>query len=673
MLITLCYLYLWARWGACSGGLIRRTVRRLHRTRCSFIFCCAGQPGDIRAIAGRGGHFSVFCVVFQSLDDLSKWTLLLVSPFVYSDKIFEAEHIAFVTESVSAQADGSQAESCSSERIVKWSECCLPLAYKPGEPYTFIAEATVDNFSNLGIAFMEDRLQMDNGMVPHKIVSVDLQRSTLKELEQLTPNAEKKRNASSTQITELTSTAPFGTATKPESEAADSAGGDDQEVQREKYILEKGRKPYEETGNVSEKETGTGEHHHLHLSSCHECLELENSTIESVRFASAENIPELPYDYSVSVEDVNDGYLARELKRVNLTGKPPNVLVYLGCHPLKIKFEQIKSVLAECIDTNSYAIYQLLEEQVLTVPWIDNSLLLVIATEDPISKDNHKQFLNFMLKGGKVLGLSASFTLGNIRLRKKNELKETVQALVFTKVNNSEVKLNVLASGNVFEEEAKENFNTTKTVGHLGNTDKDSMIVHLPYGDSGGEAILCQVHLEMDANSLTRQKGEDFSSLKMSNAGRYEVFSEILTVLGLSCELIKVPSLTPIYLLSSDEEIHNCFLKWLERNVNAEGIIKSSKLSLKLVSSCTSGMVITPSHIPVITEVRNFSSEHFSLETYKQNLQSKKLGKVVLFTEVTSSTMNLLDGGTDMQTCSDPENLMARVLVNYCYICFHSM
>uniref|UniRef100_A0A8D0G478 Biotin--protein ligase n=1 Tax=Sphenodon punctatus TaxID=8508 RepID=A0A8D0G478_SPHPU len=639
MLITLCYLYLWARWGACSGGLIRRTVRRLHRTRCSFIFCCAGPS--------PGGNKIFFTDETQSLDDLSKWTLLLVSPFVYSDKIFEAEHIAFVTESVSAQADGSQAESCSSERIVKWSECCLPLAYKPGEPYTFIAEATVDNFSNLGIAFMEDRLQMDNGMVPHKI---------------LTPNAEKKRNASSTQITELTSTAPFGTATKPESEAADSAGGDDQEVQREKYILEKGRKPYEETGNVSEKETGTGEHHHLHLSSCHECLELENSTIESVRFASAENIPELPYDYSVSVEDVNDGYLARELKRVNLTGKPPNVLVYLGCHPLKIKFEQIKSVLAECIDTNSYAIYQLLEEQVLTVPWIDNSLLLVIATEDPISKDNHKQFLNFMLKGGKVLGLSASFTLGNIRLRKKNELKETVQALVFTKVNNSEVKLNVLASGNVFEEEAKENFNTTKTVGHLGNTDKDSMIVHLPYGDSGGEAILCQV-LCMDANSLTRQKGEDFSSLKMSNAGRYEVFSEILTVLGLSCELIKVPSLTPIYLLSSDEEIHNCFLKWLERNVNAEGIIKSSKLSLKLVSSCTSGMVITPSHIPVITEVRNFSSEHFSLETYKQNLQSKKLGKVVLFTEVTSSTMNLLDGFVWIHDLNKPEVLIFALVL----------
>lgn len=53
---------------------------------------------------------------------------------------------------------------------MKWSDYCSPLAYKPGEPYKLIAEASVDNFSNLGIAFMEDRLEMDNGMVPHKIV-----------------------------------------------------------------------------------------------------------------------------------------------------------------------------------------------------------------------------------------------------------------------------------------------------------------------------------------------------------------------------------------------------------------------------------------------------------------------------------------------------------------------
>lgn len=55
-------------------------------------------------------------------------------------------------------------------QVVKWSDCCLPLACRPGDPYQLIAKASVDDFSKLGLAFMEDRLQMDNGLVAQKIV-----------------------------------------------------------------------------------------------------------------------------------------------------------------------------------------------------------------------------------------------------------------------------------------------------------------------------------------------------------------------------------------------------------------------------------------------------------------------------------------------------------------------
>lgn len=92
------------------------------------------------------------------------------------------------------------------------------------------------------------------------------------------------------------------------------------------------------------------------------------------------------------------------------------------------------------------------------------------------------------------------------------------------------------------------------------------------------------------------------------------------------------------------QEIHLAFLKWLEGNVDAEGLRASSKVSLKFVSSWESKPEITPSLMPVITKMGSFSSEHFSLKTYQQNLQTKKLGKILLFTEVTTTTMNLLDG-----------------------------
>lgn len=65
--------------------------------------------------------------------------------------------------------------------------------------------------------------------------------------------------------------------------------------------------------------------------------------------------------------------------------------------------------------------------------------------------------------------------------------------------------------------------------------------------------VSCQVHLELDTNSVDIQTEEDFNLLKMSNPKRYEVLKEILISLGLSCELSEIPMLTPIYLLSSDE------------------------------------------------------------------------------------------------------------------------
>lgn len=92
------------------------------------------------------------------------------------------------------------------------------------------------------------------------------------------------------------------------------------------------------------------------------------------------------------------------------------------------------------------------------------------------------------------------------------------------------------------------------------------------------------------------------------------------------------------------QENKHSFLEWLGRNVNAEGLIASSKVSLKFISSYGTGTEVTPSHMPVVTETEAFFSENFSLERYKQNLHTQNLGKVILFAEVTSTTMSLLDG-----------------------------
>ncbi|KAL2310332.1 hypothetical protein Nmel_001980 [Mimus melanotis] len=516
MLITLCYLYLWARWGPRSAALVRSTVRRLHRSRCSFTFCARQPHPEERVCLRIGGK--VFCTgEAQFLDDLNRWSVLL-SPFIHPEKLLPAEHIAFVTESISARTENLQKGPDSSKEIVKWSDFCSPLAYKPGEPFKLIAEASVDNFSSLGIAFLEDRLQMDNGMVPHRIVSVHLEESALKELA-----LEKEKS------TDMDAVTPAGK----------SASGRGEE---EKSKLEEEK----------EQEAGAGEHH-LHLSSCHECLQLENSTIESVKFASAENIPELPEHCSSRREEKEAGCVEKGMKRMNLAGKPPNILIYLGSEAAKERFEQVKAVLRECIDAESYTIYLLQQEQVLSDPWVENSLLLVIATQEPIPESSHKQFMAFLSKGGKILGFSSSFTFGGVQIKHKHKLRKAVHELVVSRKDSSELKLSLLLSGCVFEEGVKADASRVKVLSRLNNADKDTVIVHLTHGSSGGEAILSQAHLELDSNSMDVQTEEDFNLLKMSNSSRCEVLKEILTCLGLSCELSEIPALTPIYLLSPDE------------------------------------------------------------------------------------------------------------------------
>lgn len=468
---------------------------------------------------------------------------------------------------------------------------------------------------------MEDRLQMENGLVPQKIVSVHLQDSALQELAD---------QAASGQAPGVQPSAEPSLEMKP---SGDRKGG--AEASTPSTVPAKDSEP-----------CGPAKHRHLHLSSCHECLELESSTIESVRFASAEDIPELLSQAS-GLQGASDELGPEGVgRRGNATRKAPNILLYggSGTQDASGRLQQVRALLADCVDSDSYLLYPLSEDSARRDPWPDSCLLLVITAGEPIPEDVHRRFTAYLAQGGKVLSLSSSFLLGGWQVTSKAVLQGTMQNLVFSKVGQGDVKLSALCSGFVYKEAPGELLDPGRLQGHLENEDNDRVIVQVPSGAHGGEAILCQVFLELPPSSSVLQAPEEFHLLKSSNIRRYEVVKEILTALGLSCDTRQAPALTPLYLLAATEEIQDLLTQWLGRHVDAEGIIKSSKLSLRFVSSYTSEMEITPSSIPVVTNTEAFSSEHFNLELYRQNLETKHLGKVILFAEVTTTTMSLLDG-----------------------------
>ncbi|XP_063058998.1 biotin--protein ligase isoform X2 [Engraulis encrasicolus] len=683
MLITLCYIYLWVRFQKFYTPVIRRTVYRLcggSKLSSSFTFCAVRsdqcQTGD-QSSRRRKSTVPEDNQVFLKL--------------------------------------GNKAIYITEPQAVKWSDYCHPLACSPGDPYRAVAEASVDDFSCLGVAFLEDRLQMENGLIPEKIVSVLLQESTLKELIEKSKSVtgtnadqqvhhQQKQQQQQQHLLLTADTSIVLSEPSPREELGDSLLPQATEVSlpslpptpysSRKSSLNPSSLALDSAGRRGSGGEGSADsqgghhhmdgHHHLHLSSCHECLELEHSTILSVKYASIENIPDLPHDDITSSDD--DEYVdtydgeegldglerfAGQSKRVNVTGKPPNVLVYTGSEGER--FEPIQRLLSECIDTESYTLYPLKPQQALSEPWLESTMLLVLAAEEPLTPQLQERFLAYLEKGGKVLGLSSTFSPAGLTLVGRDGQRGHICRLSFTKADSTELELSVLGSGAAYvREPADSATGEVELWGELcadvaGDNNKDMVIVRVTHGGRGGEAILCQVRLETAPDAQHVQSPSHFDVLKMSNALRYEVLTEILTSLGLSCELSQIPPPSPVHILSTCPELKGRFLKWLESQADEDGTVGSPKRRMKLLLPG----VVTPqtaeregegegesegdgesesSELPEgVLALRpqtppELLSEQFNLPAYSQHLQTRTLGRTLLFAEVTPTTMDLLEG-----------------------------
>nr|XP_033496917.1 biotin--protein ligase isoform X2 [Epinephelus lanceolatus] len=487
MLITLCYVYLWVRFHKCYSVLIRNSLSRLNSSSFSFRLCpSSASAPNTASLTGRhpAGRRS--------------------SPVPPEDNVFLqlGDKAVYVTE----------------PQVLKWSDYCLPLACSPGQPFRAVAQASVDNFSRLGVAFIEDRLQLDDGLMPSKIIPVLLQDSTLSELlKKQCPQSPKSATSlclCSTQ-TEEGVLEPFPHHLSADHQHLQCRKGSLLLTPEVKRRLEerrgseplRGTKDQEPVSDPEDHSLGNHHHmeghrHHLHLSSCHECLELENSTILSVKYASAENIPDLPDDNSVGLDNGDETFddVGHDAKgssgqrgRFDCNSKSPNILLYTGgCQE---RFQAVRQLLSECLNMENNVIYPLQPQQALSDPWLDSTRLLVVAEEETLTPQLQTRFLTYLSQGGRVLGLASTLCPAGLCLEVRERRRGQVGRLSFTREDSTELELSVLATGKVYIRDTQGG-GEVELWGELKGDvphQRDMVVVRVTHGGDGGEAVLCQV------------------------------------------------------------------------------------------------------------------------------------------------------------------------------------
>lgn len=96
-------------------------------------------------------------------------------------------------------------------------------------------------------------------------------------------------------------------------------------------------------------------------------------------------------------------------------------------------------------------------------------------------------------------------------------------------------------------------------------------------------------------------------------------------------------------------------MHWLKNHVDDTGVLRSSKCRLRVVwagdEPLEPGDPDRGEMMELHAEAPQIFSQHFSMETYQKNLESRKLGRTLLYADVMPTTMDVLEGSVYSYIC----------------------
>ncbi|XP_043280119.1 biotin--protein ligase isoform X2 [Venturia canescens] len=388
-------------------------------------------------------------------------------------------------------------------------------------------------------------------------------------------------------------------------------------------------------------------------------VESPNKTTKTTSTASSVQTPQRNFSTKTSHYSPSKRPMANFCNTV----KPPNVLIYADS---TIAAENIKNVLGLTLNKDKYIVYTLSSDEAKKDVWMDQTVLVIVCGN--VGAEISSQLVEYMVRGGQLLALCSDTLHTLLPSFKTAEVREhelvrfsygkwkhvqmmhhifcyqasPVKTQFSQDHDESRTKTpHTPVSANVYDSAGKLHTFHVKVLGTEETWHTPSILLaNLP--ESGGRAVFSQIHLEADPSQYEMEETK-FNALKQSNTARLEILSDLLTThFGLDARTGPRDEVkyTPGFFLGR-HELKLDMLDRLKDKTSTDDIYKTDKMSLQFCGRTTKPIAASASLLPIMIHQ---CPDNFSTVEYFENLKSKELGRLVIYADILTSSMNVVAG-----------------------------
>ncbi|KAK3920863.1 Biotin--protein ligase [Frankliniella fusca] len=327
-------------------------------------------------------------------------------------------------------------------------------------------------------------------------------------------------------------------------------------------------------------------------------------------------------------------YSTLSLSSISSTiSKPPNVLIYSDS---SVAQDNVINVLKHTLHRHKYAIYSMTQQSLSSNPWMQGTRLLVICGSVPDSLA--PIFLSYVLKGGRILCLCSDFLHLVLPTFRTAEVRQ--HELVRFSYSRSGKPPATPATVEVLDSENRLHTFQVQVLGTEETWQTPSLLLaSTGSGPGAGKIVFSQVHLEEDPSQYESEEGK-YSTLRQSDGARREILRDLLVShLDMECGDSARSfnnQFTQGYFLGR-HELKQEFMSSVKSRMNGN-VLKTGELELQFCGKGEKPPTATDHLFPILL---HSCPPSFSTVEYFDNLKTDWLGRLVIYSEVMGSSMNV--------------------------------